>query len=401
MLTYCIRRRLSVFRRASVNLSPVHELLQVYRHYGESCDGGGSDPARLMVQLLQQRFFIPPDQHHAVSLLRGQACAYGPLGVDLKRNILEQWWSSVVRSRPQVFGISTLHGVESKGAGGDEKLLKGRGERVGEVLRQRQAFRTGLFQGALAQCVPSLELMNRKLPFGLAETGLCYQPEDHDDSDAIGCSSEVTEASLVWFCSHRTSSQWLDYWTRQRLQWWRKFALGPSDFSVRDVRDDELKQGALRGAKVLYKFPWGTETLETLWMLSDDELLRSHTGSQADLRCRDGKKLIVPHVISLSANVDRGLLAVLFNSLQHIEKVDSKQRLHQRTVLKLHPALAPVKVALDMGKGSISELRQVCEGLLQELLEEGISAWPGYMDTTLSSMDKLHTNHTSWVLCVL
>lgn len=67
-----------------------------------------------------------------------------------------------------------------------------------------------------------------------------------------------------------------------------QFALGPSDFSVRDVRDDELKQGALRGAKVLYKFPWGTETLETLWMLSDDELLRSHTGSQADLRVSGG-----------------------------------------------------------------------------------------------------------------
>ncbi|KAF5897777.1 DNA polymerase subunit gamma-2, mitochondrial, partial [Clarias magur] len=244
---------------------------------------------------------------------------------------------------------------------------------------------------ALAQYIPSLELMNRKLPFGLAETGLCYQPEDYDDSDAIGCSSEVTEASLAWFCSHRTSSQWLDYWTRQRLQWWRKFALGPSDFSVCDVRDDELNEGALRGAKVLYKFPWGTETLETLWMRGDNELLRSHTGSQAGLQCRDGKRLVVPHVISLSANVDRGLLAVLFNSLQHIEKVDSKQRLHQRTVLKLHPALAPVKVALDMGKGSTSELRQVCEGLLQELLEVGISAWPGYMDTTLSSVEKLHT----------
>lgn len=52
----------------------------------------------------------------------------------------------------------------------------------------------------------------------------------------------------------------------------------------------------------------------------------------ASLQCRDGKKIVMPHVLSLSANVDRGVLAFLFNSLQHIQKVDSKQRLHQRTV---------------------------------------------------------------------
>ncbi|XP_026989337.2 DNA polymerase subunit gamma-2, mitochondrial isoform X1 [Tachysurus fulvidraco] len=405
MLTYCIRKRLFVSSRVNSNISPLLELLQFYKHFSKSSDGGGggggggSDPTSGMIQLFQRRFFIPPEDNHAVSLLRGRSCAYGPLGVDIKRNLLEQWWSSVVRSRPQVFGISTLYGVGDNGAGDVEDLFKQTdltkeqlGVRVCELLRQRKPFRTSLLQGALAQYIPSLELMNRKLPFGLAETGLCYQPED-DRTDTIGCSAEVTEASLVWFCSPRTSSQWLDYWTRQRLQWWRKFALGPSDFNVCDVQDDELIDGASRGAKVLYKFPWGTETLETLWMLGDAELLKSHLGNRDKLQCRDGKKVVVPHVLSLSANMDRGTLAVLLNSLQDIQKVDSKQRLHQRMVLKLHPTLAPVKVALDMGKGSTSELRQVCEGLLHQLLEVGISAWPGYMDTMQSSMDKLHTKY--------
>ncbi|KAK3557202.1 hypothetical protein QTP70_026138 [Hemibagrus guttatus] len=395
MFTYCIRKRLC---RVNSNVSPLPELLQLCKHYGKSSDGG-SDPTSGIMQLFQRRFFIPLEDHHAVSLLKGKTCAYGPLGMNLKRNMLEQWWSSMVRSRPQVFGISTLHGVGDKGAGEVGDLFKQTdltkeqlGERVLELLRRRQPFRTSLLQGALAQYIPSLELMSRKLPFGLAETGLCYRPED-DDSDAISCSAEVTEASLVWFCSPRTSLQWLDYWTRQRLQWWRKFALGPSDFSVCDVQDDELINSASRGAKVLYKFPWGTETLETLWILGDTELLKSHPGNRAELQCRDGKKVVVPHVLSLGANMDRGVLAVLLNSLQDIQKVDNKQRLHQRTVLKLHPTLAPVKVALDMGRGSTSELRQVCEGLLHQLLEVGISVWPGYMDTTQSSMDKLHTKY--------
>ncbi|XP_060774930.1 DNA polymerase subunit gamma-2, mitochondrial isoform X1 [Neoarius graeffei] len=399
MIAYFIRRRLFVFSRVNVHIFPPREFLEFYKHYGKSSDGA-SDPADDMLQLLQRRFFIPQDHHQAVSLLNGKTCAYGPLGVDLKRNLLEQWWSSLVRSRPQVFGISSLHGVGDKGAREEaEELLKQRdltkeqlGERVLELIQRRPPFRTSLLQGALAQYVPSLELVNRKLPFGLAETGLCYRPEDND-SDGISCSAEVTEALLAWFCSPRTSSEWLGYWTRHRLRWWRKFALGPSDFSVCDVQDDELHKDAASGVKVLYQFPWGAETLETLWMLSGAELLKNHQGSQAKLRCRDGKKVVLPYILSLSANVDRGVLAVLFNSLQHIQKVDSKQRLHQRTVLKLHPVLAPVKVALDVGKGSTSELRQVCEGLLHELLEVGISAWPGYMDTTQSSMDKLHTKY--------
>lgn len=121
-------------------------------------------------------------------------------------------------------------------------------------------------------------------------------------------------------------------------------------------------------------------------------LLKKNIYKLYNFQCRDGRKSVVPHVISVSMNVDRGMLAYLFNSLQRLKKTDSKQKLHQRTVshlfaligvwrwkliwkgngeadpclfhwfvqvLKLHPALTPVKVALDIGRGSNSELRQV------------------------------------------
>ncbi|XP_072538895.1 DNA polymerase subunit gamma-2 [Salminus brasiliensis] len=380
MLTYCKRRQLYLLGRQRFTPSAlVHQ-----RRYEST------------TSLLDLQHYISPDR-------TGRRAAYGPLGTELKRNVLQQWWTSVVESKPQVFAISTLHcytggGVARVVDGGaldelgdqPEGQLK---EKLSRLLQHSHAVRSGLLQGALQQYVPSLELMKRKLPFGLAETGFCYRPETVH-SDAIGCgSSEVTEASLVWFCSPRTSSQWMDYWARQRLQWWRKFASGPSDFSMCDVLSEELREGASRGVKVLYRFPSGLETLETLWSLGDAELLKAHKGSKSKLQCRDGRKNIVPHVLSLSADIDRGVLAFLFNSLQNIQKVDSKQRLHQRKVLKLHPTLAPIKVALDMGRGSTSELRQVCEGLLQEFLEAGISAWPGYMDTTQSSLETLHAKY--------
>lgn len=107
-------------------------------------------------------------------------------------------------------------------------------------------------------------------------------------------------------------------------------------------------------------------------------------------QCRDGRKS-VPHVVSVTGNMDRGLLAFLSNSLQQQKREDGKQRLKHRRVmmqnnmatfqkkrsfercdlrsevliyfyvevLKLHPVLAPVKVALDIGRGATMELRQV------------------------------------------
>lgn len=153
MLTYCIRKRIFVSSHVNCNISPLHELLQFCRHSRMSSDGA-SDPTSDMMQLLQRRFFISPDHRHATSLLKGRNCAYGHLGVDLKRNMLEQWWSSVVRARPQVFGISTLHRVGDKGAEEVEDLLKQRdltkeqlGERMAELLHRIQPCRTSLLQG--------------------------------------------------------------------------------------------------------------------------------------------------------------------------------------------------------------------------------------------------------------
>lgn len=153
---------------------------------------------------------------------------------------------------------------------------------------------------------------------------------------ATASPAEVTQTSLVWFCSPRTSSQWLDHWTRQRLKWWRKvgvsiiatyvavnevwsrmftsgdqnqwccrwrqptkmfcvwantlklfqFALSPSDFSSTEVAEEGLEEPASHGVRILYRFPWGPETLETLWMRGNSELLQMHKGARSKLQVR-------------------------------------------------------------------------------------------------------------------
>ncbi|NWX84559.1 DPOG2 polymerase, partial [Nothoprocta pentlandii] len=250
---------------------------------------------------------------------------------------------------------------------------------------------TCLCTGALAQYDSCLELVNKRLPYGLAQMGVCFHsiPEREHCSESLSRIGERTTSSLVWFSSPRTAGQWLDYWLRQRLQWWRKFAIGPSNFSSSDFQDEEGR----KGFNLCYGFPWGKETIETLINLGDTELLQMYPEDRSKLLGRDGRKNVIPHVLSVSGNLDRGTLAYLFDSLQLVENPLMKKKNSQRKVLKLHPCLAPIKVALDVGKGPTPELRQVCQGLFNELSENRISVWPGYLETMQISLEQLYAKY--------
>ncbi|XP_022620746.1 DNA polymerase subunit gamma-2, mitochondrial [Seriola dumerili] len=401
MLNHCVRRAFTL----KTSQSRTAANLRLNRGRCSASWSEDLDEVRTLLQLCLDRHYISRGQANAELFRRGMSCSYGPLGMELRRNLLEQWWLSVTRSTAQVFGINTLSSSKDRETDGVGQLRMVESENLKQILEQQElskdqiiqevqmllqrspSVRTNLLQGALEQFVPSLELVNTKLPFGLAETGLCFP-----SSDGSGCPAEVTQTSVVWFCSPRTSSQWLDHWTRQRLKWWRKFALSPSDFSSCDIPEEELVVAASRGVRITYNFPWGQEPLETLCSRGDAELLQTHKGARSKLQCRNGRKT-VPHVVSVTGNMDRGLMAFLSNSLQLLKREDGKQRLQQRKVLKLHPVLAPVKVALDLGRGATMELRQVCEGLLQEFMEAKISAWPGYLETMPTSMEQLNAKY--------
>ncbi|XP_065708665.1 DNA polymerase subunit gamma-2 [Patagioenas fasciata] len=335
--------------------------------------------------------------------LSGCPPAFGPLGVGLRDNLAAQWWDSTVASREQVFAVDApIHGPPAAGAPRaglglrllHPETLRGAlrgGPAVEEELRSAGTLRESLLPGALAQYTSCLELTNKRLPCGLAQIGVCFHtlPESEQHNKNLRRIGERTTSLLAWFSSPRTAGQWLDYWLRQRLQWWRKFAVGPSNFSSSDFQDEEGR----RGFNLNYRFPWGTETIETLKNLGDTELLLMYPGDNSKLLGRDGRKNVIPHVLSVSGNLDRGALAYLFDSLQLAENPLTKKKNSQRKVLKLHPCLAPLKVALDVGKGPTTEMRQVCQGLFNELSENRISVWPGYLETVPASLEQLYSKY--------
>ncbi|KAM6111124.1 DNA polymerase subunit gamma-2 [Pterocles gutturalis] len=339
--------------------------------------------------------------------LSGCPPGFGPLGVALRDNLAAQWRAWALVFREQVLAVDApLHVLPAAGAPRaglrllhSEELreaLRGCRQEPGgpsleEVLGSAGMLRESLLPGALAQYVSCLELLNKRLPCGLAQVGVCFHsiPESEQHNKNLRRIGERTTSLLAWFSSPRTAGQWLDYWLRQRLQWWRKFAVGPSNFSSSDFQDEEGR----RGFNLHYSFPWGTETIETLKNLGDTELLQMYPGDSSKLLGRDGRKNVIPHVLSVSGNLDRGALAYLFDSLQLAENPFTKKKNSQRKVLKLHPCLAPLKVALDVGKGPTTELRQVCQGLFNELSENRISVWPGYLETVQVSLEQLYTKY--------
>ncbi|XP_030317475.1 DNA polymerase subunit gamma-2, mitochondrial isoform X3 [Calypte anna] len=295
--------------------------------------------------------------------LSGCHPGFGPLGVALRRNLAAQWWDWVLAFREQVLEVEApLHGPSALGA-----PWAGSGLRLVHTEALREALQGRVCGGpALQEVLGSAGVLRESLLPG-----------------------ERTSSLLTWFSSPRTAGQWLDYWLRQRLQWWRKFAVAPSNFSSSDFQDEEGR----RGFNLHYTFPWGTETIETLKNLGDTELLQMYPGDSSKLLGRDGRKNIIPHVLSVSGNLDRGALAYLFDSLQLAEHPLTKKKNAQRKVLKIHPCLAPLKVALDVGKGPTAELRQVCQGLFNELSENRISVWPGYLETMQVSLEQLYTKY--------
>ncbi|XP_059005210.1 DNA polymerase subunit gamma-2, mitochondrial isoform X2 [Mustela lutreola] len=323
-----------------------------------------SEGTEELVEICQRRHFFSGSKRQLSrhSLLSGCHPGFGPLGVELRKNLAAEWWSSVVVFREQVFPVDALHHEPGPTLPGDSAFRLVSAETLREILQDKElskeqlvAFlenllktsgklRENLLHGALEHYVNCLDLVNKRLPFGLAQIGVCFHPvsDTKQTPDGVKRIGEKTEASLVWFTSARTAGQWLDFWLRHRLLWWRKFAMSPSNFSSSDCQDQEGR----KGNQLYYNFPWGKEPIETLWNLGDRELLHTCPGNESQLQ-----------------------------------------------VLKLHPCLAPVKVALDVGRGPTVELRQVCQGLFNELLENGISVWPGYMETVQSSLEQLYSKY--------
>ena len=320
---------------------------------------------------------------------------YGPLGVELKNNIKNSWWRSIVYERDDVEGLDASILTKQavlKYSGHEETFTdplvdcKSCGERFRadqvpdyckkeDLTEPRQfnlMFKTNIgpvddgktfayLRPETAQQIFTnfknvVDSTSRNIPFGIAQLGKAFRNEITLKSFIFRV-REFEQMELEFFVVPGTDEEWHKEWVDQRLDWWEKQGVSRKNLELYDVPKDELAHYSKATIDIMYKFPHGVEELEGIANRTDFDL-GSHSKDQKELNLKsdvidnnesnaklalkdENNEWVVPFVIEPSAGVDRAVLAIL-NEAYNIEEVDGKKRV----VLKLKPHLSPIKAAV-------------------------------------------------------
>jgi glycyl-tRNA synthetase len=193
-----------------------------------------------------------------------------------------------------------------------------------------------------------IQLTSRqKVPFGIAQVGKSFRNEI-TPRNFIFRVREFEQMEMEFFVRPGTDEQWHDYWISQRWDWYVDHGMRVDNLRIRPHATDELSHYAKATVDVEYRFPFAWSELEGIANRTDFDLRRHSEYSGRDLsyfdQARDER--YVPYVIEPAAGVDRSALAFLVDAYREDEAPTASGKVERRTVLKLHPALAPIKVAV-------------------------------------------------------
>jgi glycyl-tRNA synthetase len=185
-----------------------------------------------------------------------------------------------------------------------------------------------------------------RVPFGIGQIGKAFRNEINPRNFTFR-SREFEQMEIEFFCRPDEAEAWYGYWRNRRYEWYVGLGLTSERLHLREHGADELAHYAAACADVEYEFPFGTSELEGIANRGDFDLRRHMEASGKDLRFFDDqetdetKRRFLPHVIEPSAGADRAALAFLCEAYCE-DEVGGESR----TVLKLHPRLAPIKAAV-------------------------------------------------------
>src|SRR4029077_19583654 len=187
-----------------------------------------------------------------------------------------------------------------------------------------------------------------KPPFGIAQVGKSFRNEI-TPGNFIFRMREFEQMEMEFFVEPGTDEQWHEYWIDARHRWYLDLGIKPEHLRLREHGADELSHYAKRTVDIDYAYPWTDwGELEGVANRGDYDLKAHEAASGEDLTYFDQEKetRYHPYVIEPAGGVDRALLAFLIDAYTVDEAPTAKGTVEKRTVLRFHPALAPVKVAV-------------------------------------------------------
>ena len=310
---------------------------------------------------------------------------YGPLGVELKRNLKDLWWHSVVQQRDDVVGLDAailMHPEVWVSSGHvasfSDPLVecrechqRYREDQIdttvcpdcgGELTDPRQfslMFKTFMgpvedtahqvylrpetAQGIFVNFANVLTASRRKLPFGIAQIGKAFRNEITPGNFTFR-TREFEQMEIEYFVKPGTDDQWLQSWLDERFSWYTKHGIRPENLRLRRHDPDELAHYAKDTYDIEYRFPWGWGELEGIANRTDYDLKAHSTHSGQDLTYFDEetRERFTPYVIEPALGLTRTVAVALIESYT----VEPDEKGDERVLLKLPPAIAPIKVAV-------------------------------------------------------
>ena len=224
------------------------------------------------------------------------------------------------------------------------------------------------------------QAMGMKLPFGIAQMGKSFRNEVKVEK-FIFRSCEFEQMEMEYFVQPGEGPKWLEYWKDRRMAWWQSLGIRPERLRLRPHGSDELAHYSDGCFDVEYDFPWGWDELEGIASRTDYDLGAHGRESGKKLTYFDpeatdpstGKQgwHYLPHVIEPAAGATRGLLAVLCDAYAE-EPADAEGK-GARTVLRLHPRLAPIKAAI-LPLVKKDGMPEVARDIVQQFFAAGVNA---------------------------
>lgn len=404
---------------------------------------------------------------------------YGPLGVELKRNIAYEWWRSMVHEREDIVGIDAsimMHPKVWKASGhlagfcdplvdclnckerfradkapkhapGTELTYKKGGRADGEEQKAQVSaagyicpncgcpllsderkfnlmFRTSIgpidpiqdivnaiqgksydklqlrqkieeivaesaiylrpetAQAMFVQFQNVMQSVSPKVPFGIAQQGKSFRNEIITEK-YIFRTCEFEQMEMEYFVEPGTHEEWLNYWTTERTNWWKRFLNNKEAIRLRQHGKDELAHYSSNCYDVEYLYPWGWDELEGIASRTNYDLTKHSEESGAKLFYFDQQKndpatgkpgwKYIPYVIEPAAGLTRAVLVYLIDAYSEEEGVDADGQKKTRVVLKLNPRLSPYKAGVFplLKKEGMPE---IARDIVKQFLKAGINA---------------------------
>ena len=337
-----------------------------------------------VVALCKRRGFIFPSSEIYGGL--GSTYDFGHYGVLLKGNVKGEWWRAMLQERDDIVALDSAilqhpRVWEASGhlAGFTDPLVQCLGKCKqrfradhledtskcpvcgGELTEPRQfnlMFETTIgpvkdagstvylrpetAQGIFLDFKTTLQYARRKPPFGIAQVGKSFRNEI-TPGNFIFRTLEFEQMEMEFFVPPDEAEHWFQHWLEERFDWYVRLGIDPDDLRLRPHDADELSHYSSATSDVEYRFPIGWSELEGIANRGDFDLTQHarFSGEKLDWVDPQTGERYVPHVIEPAAGVGRSMLAFLCDAYDE-DEIGGEPR----TVLRLHPALAPVKVAV-------------------------------------------------------